>query len=111
MIDVRPIILEGGGIRLEPLTDDHHEALAAAAADGRLWELWFTAVPPPDGMQAYVADALKGQRDGHMLPWVVRDMASGAGVIIGSTRYHDIVPGIDRVEIGHTWYAHSRQRT
>jgi RimJ/RimL family protein N-acetyltransferase len=109
MIDVQPIILEGGGIRLEPLTADHHAALEAAAADGRLWELWFTAVPSPGGMQAYVADALAGQRDGHMLPWAVRDVASGA--IIGSTRYHDIVPGIDRVEIGYTWYAHSRQRT
>jgi N-acetyltransferase len=56
-----------------------------------------------------VADALKGQRDGHMLPWIVRDVASGA--IIGSTRYHDIVPAIDRVEIGYTFYAQSRQRT
>jgi RimJ/RimL family protein N-acetyltransferase len=109
MIDVRPTILEGRGIRLEPLADEHHEALAAAAADGRLWELWFVAVPAPEGMRAYVADALKGQRDGHMLPWAVRDLASGA--IIGSTRYHDIVPGIDRVEIGHTWYAQSCQRT
>jgi N-acetyltransferase len=109
MIDVRPTVLEGGGIRLEPLTDEHHEALAAAAADGRLWDLWFTAVPAPEGMRAYVADALKGQRDGHMLPWAVRDMTSGA--IVGSTRYHDIVPAIDRVEIGHTWYAQSRQRT
>ena len=109
MINVQPTVLEGGGIRLEPLTDDHHEALAAAAADGRLWELWFIAVPAPEGMRAYVADALKGQRDGHMLPWAVRDLASGA--IIGSTRYHDIVPGIDRVEIGHTWYAQSRQQT
>ncbi len=44
-----------------------------------------------------------------MLPWAVRDLASGA--IIGRTRYHDIVPRIDRVEIGHTWYAQSRQRT
>jgi len=109
MIDVQPIVLEGGGIRLEPLTADHPAALEAAAADGRLWELWFTAVPPPENMRSYVADALKGQRDGHMLPWAVRDVASGA--IIGTTRYHDIVPGIDRVEIGHTWYAQSRQRT
>ena len=110
MIDVRPTILEGFGISLEPMTDEHHEALAAATADGRLWQLWFVSVPAPEGMRAYVADALKGQRDGDMLPWVVRDMANGAGVI-GSTRYHDIVPGIDRVEIGYTWYAQSRQRT
>ncbi len=109
MIDVRPVILEEGGIRLEPLTDAHHDALGVAAADGRLWELFFIAVPPPEGMRAYVADALKGQQAGHMLPWVVRDVATGA--IIGSTRYHDIVPALDRVEIGHTWYAESRQRT
>src|SRR6266480_6992205 len=44
-----------------------------------------------------------------MLPWAVRDLTSGA--IIGSTRYHVILPKIDRVEIGYTWYAQSRQRT
>ena len=44
-----------------------------------------------------------------MLPWAVRDLASGA--IVGTTRYHDIIAAIDRVEIGYTWYAHSRQRT
>jgi N-acetyltransferase len=109
MIDVRPLVLEGGGIRLEPLTDDHHDALAEAASDGRLWELWFTSVPPREGMRAYVIDALKGQVDGHMLPWAVRDLTTGT--IIGSTRYHDIVPQLDRVEIGYTFYAQSRQRT
>jgi len=60
-------------------------------------------------MAKYVADALQGQRDGHMLPWVVRELATGD--LVGSTRYHDIVRGIDRVEIGYTWYAASRQRT
>jgi N-acetyltransferase len=109
MIHVQPAILEGAGIRLEPLREEHREALTAAAADGRLWELWYVAVPAPDDTGKYVADALKGQEDGHMLPWVVRDTASGA--IIGSTRYHDIVANIDRVEIGYTWYSQSRQRT
>ena len=109
MIDVTPVVLEGRGIRLEPLDRSHCDALAAAAADGRLWELWYTAVPPPEGMDAYVAAALQAQRDGHMMPWVVRDAESGA--IVGATRYHDILPAMDRVEIGHTWYAQSRQRT
>jgi len=109
MIDVTPVVLEGRGIRLEPLDRSHRDALAAAAADGRLWELWYTAVPPPEGMDAYVAAALQAQRDGHMMPWVVRDAESGA--IVGATRYHDILPAMDRVEIGHTWYAQSRQRT
>ena len=109
MIQVQPVVLEGRGIRLEPLAEAHHDALVAAASDGRLWELWYTAVAAPEAMRDYIATALKGQRDGHMMPWVVRDAASGA--VIGSTRYHDIVPAIDRVEIGYTWYAQSRQRT
>jgi N-acetyltransferase len=109
MIDVRPAVLERGGIRLEPLTVDHSDGLASAAADGRLWELWFTAVPEPDRIGAYVATALQGQRAGHMLPWAVRDLSTGT--IVGSTRYHDIVPAIDRVEIGYTWYAERCQRT
>ena len=104
-----PVVIEGRGIRLEPLREDHADVLAAAAGDGRLWELWFTAVPAPEKTRDYIADALKGQRDGHMLPWIVRDVASGN--VIGSTRYHDIVPAVDRVEIGYTWYAQSRWRS
>src|SRR5262245_33470702 len=88
MIDVKPIVLEGKGIRLEPLASEHEDGLTAAAADGRLWELWYTSVPAPGGMGAYIAEALAGQQQGHMLPWAVRDLANGE--ILGSTRYHDI---------------------
>jgi N-acetyltransferase len=109
MIAPTPIILEGHGVRLEPLTADHAGALTDAATDGRLWELWFTSVPAPNETAKYIDDALAGQRLGHMLPWVVRELESDA--IIGTTRYHDIVPAIDRVEIGYTWYAQRWQRT
>ena len=77
VIHVQPVTLERDGIRLEPLTPDHEAALIEAAADGRLWDLWFTTVPFPDAMAAYISTALQGQRDGHMLPWAVRDAASG----------------------------------
>jgi RimJ/RimL family protein N-acetyltransferase len=60
-------------------------------------------------MDAYVAEALEGQRAGHMVPWAVRELTTGA--IIGTTRYHDVVAEIDRVEIGYTWYAASWQRS
>ncbi|HEY7393500.1 MAG TPA: GNAT family protein [Gemmatimonadaceae bacterium] len=109
MIVTKPVTLEGNGIRLEPLTAAHEPDLTAAASDGRLWELWFTSVPTPDQTATYIADALEGQRVGHMLAWAVRDLTSGA--IIGTTRYHDIVAAINRVEIGYTWYAKSRQRS
>ena len=109
MITLRPITLEGNGIRLEPLGAQHESGLREAASDGKLWELWFTAVPEPDKVVAYIEAALEGQRAGHMLPWVVRELTSDR--IVGSTRYHDIVPAVDRVEIGYTWYAKSWQRT
>ena len=96
MITLSPIVLEGHGVRLEPLTRDHAEALGTAACDGRLWELWYTSVPSPDKTASYIDDALNGQAGGHMLPWAVRE--SSTGEIVGSTRYHDIVPAIDRVE-------------
>jgi N-acetyltransferase len=109
MIHPRPTILDGYGMRLEPLTADHHDALQAASSDGSLWDLWFTSVPEPDKVAEYIARALDGQAKGHMLPWVVRELKSNT--IAGTTRYHDIVPEIDRVEIGWTWYAKRWQRT
>jgi len=109
VIKAQPTTLEGYGMRLEPLRPDHHDALETAAADGNLWELWFTSVPAPDKVAAYIATALDGQAKGHMLPWVVRELETNT--IAGTTRYHDIVAEIDRVEIGYTWYAKRWQRT
>ncbi len=109
MINPQPITLEGNGVRLEPLTLAHEPDIAAAASDGNLWELWFTAIPPADKTRAYIETALQGQKDGIMLPWVVRELSEGK--IVGSTRYHDIVAAIDRVEIGYTFYARSWQRS
>jgi RimJ/RimL family protein N-acetyltransferase len=109
VIHPEPVTLERDGIRLEPLSPEHYDGLVAAAKDGELWNLWFTSVPAPGAAITYIRDAAKGQADGHMLPWAVRDLATNA--IVGSTRYHDIVPAIDRVEIGYTWYAERCQRT
>jgi len=104
-----PVTLEGHGVRLEPLDAAHAAPIAEAVRDGELWRLWFTGVPQPEQAAVYVAAALEGQRAGSMLPWAVRELRSGD--IVGSTRYHDIVPAIDRVEIGYTWYAARWQRS
>jgi RimJ/RimL family protein N-acetyltransferase len=109
LIQLAPVTLEGHGVRLEPMTPEHADGIRAAAADGELWKLWYTAVPAPGETDAYIETALKGAQAGHMLPWVVRDLATGR--VAGSTRYHDVVAAIDRVEIGYTWYAQSWQRS
>jgi RimJ/RimL family protein N-acetyltransferase len=109
MIHPKPVTLEGHGVRLEPLSREHHDGLAAAAADGKLWELWFTSVPEPEQTHAYISGAQAGLEAGHMLPWAVRELASG--LIAGATRYHDIIANVDRVEIGWTWYAKRWQKS
>ena len=109
MIIARPIALERNDIRLDPLTTEHTDGIAAAASNGKLWDLWFTSVPRPEEVAAYINDALTGQQAGTMLPWVVREVASGT--IVGTTRYHDIVAAADRVEIGYTWYGANWQRS
>jgi len=109
MIAIRPTELTGHGVRLEPLEARHERDLVAAATDGALWEIWFTAVPAPGETRKYIEIALAGQREGRMLPFAVRNLASGA--IVGSTRFHDVAAEIDRVEIGYTWYAKTVQRS
>ena len=109
MIHVVPKALEGHCVRLEPLAMEHADGLTSAACDGELWRLFFTFVPQPDAVAEYIQAALAGKSESHMLPWAVRDTVSGE--IVGSTRFHDIKPNVDRVEIGYTWYAASRQRT
>jgi RimJ/RimL family protein N-acetyltransferase len=109
VITLSPVTLEGHGVRLEPLTLAHEAGISAAASDGRLHELWWTAVPAADQTAQYIATANEGMAAGHMLPWAVIDAASGD--VIGSTRFHDVVPAVDRVEIGYTFYAQRFQRS
>ncbi|MCA3214553.1 MAG: GNAT family N-acetyltransferase [Burkholderiales bacterium] len=104
-----PVTLFGRHVRLEPMHADHEPGLQDAAADGELWRLRVTSVPEPEQTAIYIANALMGQQDGIMLPFVVR--LNSTGKLIGSTRYHDILPDVDRLEIGYTWYARSMQRT
>jgi RimJ/RimL family protein N-acetyltransferase len=103
-----PVTLSAGPVRLVPLAREHAAGLEAAAADGQLWTVRVTSVPAPGEAAAYVDAALKGQADGHMLPFGVLD---ADGTVLGTTRYHDIVPAVDRLEIGYTWYARRVQRS
>jgi len=104
-----PIRLHDEYVVLEPLSLDHAPALEAAAADGELWNLTVTSVPPPGQARGYVEKALQGQADGLMLPFAVRE--AGSGDIVGSTRYYEIDTELPRLAIGYTWYAKRWQKT
>ena len=103
-----PPVLQGRHVRLEPLQPAHADGIAAAAADGKLWELWFTSVPRPEEVGTWLEGVLAKQAAGEQLAFVVRD---ADGRIVGSTRYYELLPETPRVCIGYTWYARSVQRT
>ncbi len=109
MQPVEPVTLERAPVRLVPLGHEHAAGLQAAAADGQLWTLRYTSVPEPGRTVAYIEAALEGRTLGHRLAFAVLDAAGGE--VIGCTSYHDIVPAVERLEIGWTWYAKSRQRS
>lgn len=106
---IDPVTLSGAHASLEPLAAQHADAIRAAAADGALWQLWYTSVPSPDKTQAWLAIALDLRERHGAMPFVVRDNASGD--IVGSTRYFNVDAVNRRLEIGHTWYAKRAQRT
>ena len=109
MAYVETVTLAARGVELVPLALAHESGLRAAAADGELWKLRVTSVPEPAQTRQYIEDALAMLEAGSRLAFAVTDAASGT--VLGCTSYHDILPAVQRLEIGWTWYARRCQRT
>ena len=103
------MILEGPFVRLRPLAPDDGPALVAAAADGELWSLKVTVVPSPETVDAWLARPLAEAKAGTTMPFAVTLREDGR--VIGSTRFWKIDRENRNLEIGHTWYGKSWQRT
>ncbi|MGE0802413.1 MAG: GNAT family N-acetyltransferase [Lautropia sp.] len=106
---IEPVTLTGRYATLEPLSPSHREGLAAAAADGELDRLWYTSVPGPAGLDAWYQTAFAQRDQLGALPFAIRQ--AGSGRVIGATRYFNVAAESRRLEIGHTWYAKSVQRS
>ena len=108
-MEIRPIILEGRHVRLEPLSMDHHAAICTVALDESLWHWTTTALRTADDARAYVESALKDQQAGVALPFATIERSSSR--VVGSTRFGNIARKDRRVEIGWTFVAPAWQRT
>ena len=76
----RPIRLSGEHVTLEPLSYAHADGLRAALADGELARAWYTNVPAPEAVEAYVDAALAMQGRGTAWAYAVLDEAQGEGL-------------------------------
>lgn len=100
--------LSNAHVTLRPMTGDDRDAIVTAATDGRLWELFYTAVPSEATVDAYLDAAEREASYGRAMPFVVLD---AAGKLVGCTRYMRMNAAARRLEIGTTFYAKSVQRS
>jgi RimJ/RimL family protein N-acetyltransferase len=106
---VQSVTLEGGQVRLVPLSQEHHDQLLDALRDGELWTLWYTSIPTPEELRAEIDRRLALKEQGSMFPFAV--IAESTRQAVGMTTYMNIDATNRRVEIGSTWYRRSVQRT
>jgi N-acetyltransferase len=109
-MEVKPVVLQGKHVRLEPMTEEHVAGLAEAGAGQTFWDfMLYGNINTADDMHNWVLDILSRAEKGTDLPFVVIQLASGH--VAGATRYLNIVPRDRGLEIGGTWYGLEFQRT
>jgi RimJ/RimL family protein N-acetyltransferase len=98
-------ILEGAGVRLEPLTLDHLPALEAIAFDPTIWRYMIFSVQSSTDLRSWIEAALAAQAAGTTLPWVTikRGHDDAPDQLVGCTRFLDLDLHNRTTELGTTW--------
>lgn len=108
-MEIKPVILTGRIVRLEPLTLEHVPDLFTAS-DPSIWKyMLYGDITAEIDMRAWVLDMLDRAKAGADLPFSVIHLATGKA--IGATRYLDIRFPHRGLEIGGTWYGLNYQRS
>jgi RimJ/RimL family protein N-acetyltransferase len=105
-----PLTLTGKWIRLEPLSLNRLDEIAAAGSDPSIWT--YTRNGPmntPQRMREFIHELLLKQDRGTDLPFVTILRATNCAV--GMTRFMDIQPENRAVEIGGTFVTPAHQQT
>ena len=109
-MEVKPVVLTGDYVRLEPMTEEHTAALAEIGIGQPFWDfMLYGNINTVDDMHNWVLDILARTENGTDLPFVAIHLASGR--VAGATRYLNIAPKDRGLEIGGTWYGPEFQRT
>jgi RimJ/RimL family protein N-acetyltransferase len=109
-MEVKPVVLTGRHVRLEPMTEAHASGLAEIGVGQTFWDfMLYGNINTVDDMRNWVRDILGRAEKGTDLPFVAIHLASGC--VAGATRYLNIMPKDRGLEIGGTWYGPEFQRT
>jgi len=109
-MEVKPVILTGEYVRLEPMSEAHIAGLAEIGVGQPFWDfMLYGRMDSIEDMRAWTGDILQRATGGTDLPFVAIHLPSGR--VAGATRYLNIVPRDRGLEIGGTWYGVEFQRT
>jgi RimJ/RimL family protein N-acetyltransferase len=109
-MEVKPVVLTGQYVRLEPMTEGHVPGLAEIGVGQSFWHFMvYGDIKTPDDMRNWVLDIRGRAEKGTDLPFVAIHLESGR--VAGATRYLNIMPHDRGLEIGGTWYGPEFQRT
>ncbi|MDO9303548.1 MAG: GNAT family protein [Anaerolineales bacterium] len=110
MMEVKPVVLTGKYVRLEPLSESHIPGLAEIGVGQNFWHfMLYGDMNTEADMRNWVLDIMSRGQKGTDLPFAAIDLASGC--VAGATRYLNIMPNDRGLEIGGTWYGTEFQRT
>ncbi len=109
-MEVKPVVLTGSYVRLEPMSEAHIPGLAEIGVGQPFWHfMLYGDMNSVDDMRNWVLDILARAEKGTDLPFVAIHLESGR--VAGATRYLNIMPKDRGLEIGGTWYGPEFQRT
>jgi len=105
-MEVKPVVLTGKHVRLEPLSEAHVPGLFAIGMDDEIWRYMpYGLMRSEDDIRKWV----RGVLSGNDVPFAVIHLESGR--VAGATRYMEIRPQHNGLEIGGTWYGAEFRRT
>lgn len=103
-------ILENDRVLLRALQpDDLQHLLPFAIHQPTIWHYSLISGATEMGMRKYIQIATDGLDAGHSFPFIVFDKKTDA--YAGSTRFYDIQPEHQMLQLGYTWYGQEYQRT
>ncbi|HEY8930385.1 MAG TPA: GNAT family protein [Mucilaginibacter sp.] len=96
-------ILEDDRVLLRPLAaSDYEHLLPYALNEPTTWVYSHRSAKGEDGMRQYIDDAIANKAAGKEYPFIVFDKQTQS--YAGSTRFYDILPSYQTVQLGYTWY-------
>lgn len=96
-----PTILNGNVVELIPLQKEHFTQLEALAKDARIWEFYSVNGANSSTILNALQGGLKEREKGMQYPFAIYHKEHQK--LIGSTRFIDIQPLHNKLEIGWTW--------